>query len=181
MAWTLEAERLRYCSVCGASVDQASAPGDRRVDCPECETRHYRNPVPMARATVVDGDRALLIERGRAPDRGTWALPGGHVEFDEPPAVAAARELAEETGIRVAPDDLSVLGTGFLEFEGGETMVSINYATALEHASGDLEAGSDASAARYWSRQELRNSPPLLRASGLEQVLEAIDRHGDAG
>jgi 8-oxo-dGTP diphosphatase len=37
---------------------------------------------------------------------GTWSLPGGHLEFDEDPEVAAARELLEETGIEVNPDSI---------------------------------------------------------------------------
>ncbi|WP_246999004.1 NUDIX hydrolase [Halosolutus gelatinilyticus] len=132
----------------------------------------------MARATVVDQHRALLIERGAGADVGSWALPGGHVDADEPPAVAAARELAEETGLSVAPADLSLLDTGFLEFESGHTMVSINYAAPLRVASGTLEAGSDAVTAAFWSRDRILEEPPLLRASGVEQVLEVIDEFG---
>jgi len=43
----------------------------------------------------------LLIERGREPYLGKWALPGGFINMDEPLEVACQRELEEETGIRV--------------------------------------------------------------------------------
>jgi len=53
-------------------------------------------------------DRVLVVQHSYKPH---WRLPGGGIKRGELPAVCAARELHEETGIIVAPDDLRLVFT----------------------------------------------------------------------
>ena len=52
-------------------------------------------------AVVVCDGNVLLIERKRAPGKGTWALPGGFVNKNETYEQCAIRELFEETSLKI--------------------------------------------------------------------------------
>ena len=62
-----------------------------------------RQPGCAALAVVVREGKVLLVRRANPPDAGLWGFPGGRIEWGETAAEAAARELAEETGVRAAP------------------------------------------------------------------------------
>ena len=60
-----------------------------------------------ARVIPVDPDGRVLLLRGEdIGGREHWFTIGGAIEAGETPAQAASRELREETGIRLAPEDL---------------------------------------------------------------------------
>jgi len=60
----------------------------------------------MVAAFLYCQDKLLWTQRGIEPFRGKWAFPAGYVECGESLQHAAARELLEETRIRVNPDML---------------------------------------------------------------------------
>ncbi|MET7547096.1 NUDIX domain-containing protein [Streptomyces sp. NPDC005500] len=60
--------------------------------------------VSVAGAVVREDGRLLAIRRA---DNGTWELPGGVLELTEAPEEGVAREVWEETGIRVEVDELT--------------------------------------------------------------------------
>ena len=99
----------------------------------------------------------LLIERGKDPFAGHWALPGGFVDQDEDLPAAALRELAEETGLeaRLGPQ-VGAYGTPGRDPRGHT--VSVVYLAWLEGGPAPVEGLDDAVRAA-WHR--LRRFPKL--------------------
>ncbi len=88
----------------------ASAPAE---GAPALDGREVPEVLPIARegarVLVVDAQARMLVLRGHDPhqtERSWWFTPGGGIEAGESAREAAVRELAEETGIRCAPEDL---------------------------------------------------------------------------
>ena len=50
---------------------------------------------------VVAGVKVLLVRRGKEPEKGMLTFPGGSLELGETMAECAARELMEETGLKL--------------------------------------------------------------------------------
>lgn len=103
--------------------------------------------VLAAAAIVFDADgRVLLVQRGRAPARGSWTLPGGRVEPGESVHDAALRELHEETGLVAERAELvTVVVLG--DYEIHEHLV--------RSWTGSAQAGDDAADVRWAAADEL--------------------------
>ena len=65
------------------------------------------------------GSRVVLVHEEYPTWGGPfWNVPSGRVEEHETPAEGAARELAEETGLVVAPADLTLVSTATTTYDG---------------------------------------------------------------
>lgn len=116
----------------------------------------------------------LLIQRGKSPFEGQWAFPGGFLDMHEPPAVAAARELAEETGLTGLPLE-QFYTFGDVERDPRGRVVSIAYFALMPaNAMQEATAGDDASDAKWFPL----NALPALAFDHKEVLKTAIERVG---
>jgi 8-oxo-dGTP diphosphatase len=64
--------------------------------------------IHVSAAIILDADRRVLVVRKQGTTR--FMQPGGKPEIGETPAETLTRELHEELGLELAPDDLEPLG-----------------------------------------------------------------------
>ena len=92
----------------------------------------------------------LLIQRGRPPFRGQYALPGGFVNPDESVDDAAARELKEETGVDCGClEQLRTFSTPGRDPR--RWVITCAYLALVEKSEITVKAGDDAKAAEWFS------------------------------
>ncbi len=120
----------------------------------------YDWPRPMVTADAAvftfAGNKAklLLIERGKEPYKGQWALPGGFIELDEELEDAAVRELEEETGLTgVDLEQMRTFGTIGRDPRGRQ--ITIVFMGIAEKGRNKIKAGDDAAKARWFDIDKL--------------------------
>lgn len=91
--------RNRFCGVCGTACEPRSA--GNAMQCPSCGAQHFPRTDPAVIMLVVNGDSCLLGHSQRFPTVTMYSTLAGFVEPGESLEEAVAREVAEETSVRV--------------------------------------------------------------------------------
>jgi mutator protein MutT len=121
-------------------------------------------PLVCVGAIALDGERLLLVRRGRRPAAGRWSVPGGRVEAGETLAEAVVRELTEETGLEGVCDEL----VGWVErIETEDHYVILDFRVTIV-SSIRPAAGDDADEAAWFP---LNDVPDLPLVEGLAEFL----------
>lgn len=90
--------RHRFCGVCGGEVALSRA--GWQGTCTKCGVEHYPRTDPAVIVAVSDGSRLLLGRQAAWPAR-RYSVLAGFVEPGESLEQTVAREVLEETGVRV--------------------------------------------------------------------------------
>lgn len=136
----------------------------------------YDWPRPMVTVDAVVFDtstkppKILLIKRGNEPFKGQWAIPGGFIEMDEDLADAAARELAEETGLTgVRLQQLQTFGKPGRDPRGRNITV-VFWGTTDKT---EIKPGDDAAEAKWF---EINNLPENFAFDHIEVAAIAMKK-----
>lgn len=101
---------------------------------------------------MCEDDSTVLIQRKNDPYKGSWALPGGFVEWGETVESAVLREVKEETGLEV---DLIALVGVYSDPERDPRGHTVTICYLVRKKGGELKADTDASNAQCFKKDSV--------------------------
>ena len=138
----------------------------------------YEWPRPMVSADAavfrISGGKTslLLIKRNNEPFKDKWAIPGGFVELDEELEDAAARELAEETGLTgIHLEQMRAFGTIGRDPRG--RMITVTFMGVTSEENPEVKGGDDAAEAKWF---DIENLPDDLAFDHDKVIKFAIEK-----
>lgn len=142
-----------FCPLCATPLEWRDLGGRPRRACPACGFIHWQNPGVGAAGVVRDEQgRVLLVRRAvGSSGAGRWSIPAGFVDHDEEVRAAAARELAEETGLVAAIGEVLQVASNF--HDPAKPTVGVWFSARV--VGGELRAGDDAAEVAFFALDAL--------------------------
>ena len=134
-------------------------------------------PLVGVGAVVRADNKILLIRRANDPGKGLWSIPGGLVEVGETLRDAVAREVEEETGIKIEVGKLIDVVENIIRDEDGRVKfhyILVDFEAAPVAGSMNPHPSPEALEARWFTPEEIKGVPItntaklLLRKLGIE-------------
>ncbi|BAJ27516.1 MULTISPECIES: NUDIX hydrolase [Kitasatospora] len=126
-----------------------------------------------------DRDRVLLVDPAYKPD---WEFPGGVVDCGESPTAAGIREVAEELGLRLHPEELRLLAVDWEPGAGrGRGGLRLVYDGGRLGPSQVLRLRLPAGELRDWHFATLREAADMLPPARMRRLVAALQARADGG
>lgn len=129
---------------------------------PENARMYPKFPIPAVGAIILNGNHVLLIQRGQAPSKGKWTLPGGVVELGETPEEALVREIREECHLDIQLQGIVKVVNRVIKDENGQIKyhyLILDYLASCRSeqfcSENSLQAGSDVKDVRWIPLEEI--------------------------
>ncbi|MEG3224723.1 MAG: DNA mismatch repair protein MutT [Methanobacteriales archaeon Met13] len=111
-----------------------------------------KHPLLTVDTVVTNNESLVLIKRKNDPYQGSWALPGGFVEYGETVEDAALRETLEETGLLINLKDIVGVYSDINRDPRGHTVSICFHAHPI---GGNLTPSTDALEVAYFTFDEI--------------------------
>ena len=169
-------EQFRFCPKCSKEYGTA----DFRAysvswRCAACQYEFYQNSSPAVTAVVASKTRPaeiVLLTRTTAPGEGLLGLPGGFLQYHEPPYDGVRREVSEEILVDIEVDQL--LDSYLVDYQFRGAIVSVIELVFLASPiEAEVEAirTQEASAVAYYDVREILQSSSALAFPEQQQAL----------
>jgi 8-oxo-dGTP diphosphatase len=138
-------------------------------------------PIAGVGAVVLDAEqRVLLVRRGQPPLLGEWSLPGGALELGERLEDGIRREVREETGLDVEPEEIVAVFDHISHADDDTARVRFHYVLVdyrCRLLGGTLASATDVTEARWASWRELTgHGAVVIRPFTLSVIRKALDQ-----
>lgn len=166
-----------HCPRCGSATDISEA-GWRR-DCPKDAHQIFPRTDPAIIVSVIDDHGRILLGSQGAWEENRWSILAGFVEPGESLAAAVAREVFEESGVRVVSPEY--LGSQAWPFPYS-LMVGFTAQVDPNHKHLELTPdGVEIEKLRWFSREELAAESGSLLLPGKLSIAGALIEHWYGG
>jgi ADP-ribose pyrophosphatase YjhB (NUDIX family) len=144
------------------------------TETPSIRREYPDRPIVGVGGVVVQHGRVVLVRRAKAPRAGEWSIPGGMLELGETLRAGVARELEEETGLKVTSEAVLDVFDSIVTDADGKTQyhyVLVDYLCSV--AGGELRAASDVSEVRWATLEEVLSL--VKREMTVEVIRKGLD------
>lgn len=173
---------MRYCPNCTQTLTTRAEGGRDRLACPDgtCGFIHFGNFSIGCAGVVIRDGKALLVQRGWEPFRGSWQIPGGYVEHDEAILEGVEREVLEESGVVARARDVIAFRHSIGGSIGGPS-TNMYVVFRLDYIEGEPRCDDDeVTGAGFYSLDEMSQMEAVQGLSrwAIEKALRATSMTG---
>ena len=174
-------EKFEYCPKCGSHHFVANGATSKK--CENCGFEYFMNPSASNVAIIKNAKGEILVERRKQePAKGTLDLPGGCTQIGEKSEEGLAREVMEETGLKVTDAKYLFSLPNIYRYSGIDIhTLDMFYLCEVEDDS-VVAAGDDAADCMWLNPDDIHTEQFGLRSVrwGLIKFLERQDRFTSA-
>ena len=165
-------EIFKFCPKCGSEDFEIHNALSRH--CAKCGFTYYQNPRASTAAFILNSKGELLVAcRAKEPAKDTLDLPGGFVDNYENAEQGMVREIKEETGLEIAPEEVRYLFSipNVYRYSGMDIHTLDMFYLCHADEGTEIQAADDAAACSWIPLRQV-----YVERFGLRSIREGVHR-----